>query len=280
MATKASTAVAVQQTLSSAELVALLQEAGWAEKPSGESLPRMSLSGNLLATPDGEQFIYNPKHPEIPAVTVRIVKPPEEYNAFFLNSKNADAMGRPDLANQFSKRYMQPDATRKVWESDAAFDDIRARTDLYDDYGNALKASWKGDLQLQIVPDDGQLTGSEQVYILTLSTTSLIEFKGTGRAPSAGSVSEENFITKLANFAISKALETGTPPKKAVLDAMTSLTLGGVVAEGRILMGENKEKNQKWSVLSWTPIHIEPMQEGDQLLTTGDLTANPDEVGV
>jgi hypothetical protein len=266
---KPTTAVAVpSKTLSSDELTALLQQSGWAEKYSGEQVQRLKLDGNMLVTPDGEMFLYNPKAPTVPAMTVRIVAPPEEYWSVFLSEENARLMGRSDIGGQFSKKYVTPDANRKVWPSDEAYNAILA-ADLFDQYGKPLKASWKADLQLQIIPDDGQLKGDEPIYTLTLSTTSLIEFKGTSKSPEAGSVSPKNFIRKLSEFAMENAPE-GTDPGKAVIDALTSLSMGGVAAEVRILRAENKEKGMTWSVVSFDPIHIEPMVEGDRLLGAGD----------
>ena len=250
------TAVTVAKTLSKEELTSLLQREGWAEKASGDSYPRMKLDGAMLTTPEGGMYVYNPSKPQVPALTVRIVRPPEEYWAIWIDGSVARGFNRPDLEGTFSKKYIHPDPDRKVWPSDEVYEELRA-ADLVDDRGNPVKSAWKGDILLQIIPDEGMLTGEETVYLLTLSTTSLIDFKGTSRAPSEGSVSEDNFITKLSNFAQSQ--EGVTDPARAVLDALTSLTLGGVAAEVRILRAENKERGQSWSVVVFDPIHVEPM---------------------
>lgn len=271
---KSSTAVAVAPptTLSNDELTALLQQAGWAEQRTGEAPTRLKLDGNMLVTPDGEMFLYNPKHPTIPAMVVRIVKPPEEYWGMYISEANAAAFGDPSLGNTFSKSYVVADAGRRIWPSDQAFDALKA-ANLFDEYGKPVKPSWKADMELQIIPDDGQLKGDEIIYTLTLSTTSLIEFKGTSRAPEAGSVSDMNFIRKLSLFAIEND-ESGNPTT-AVLNALTSLTLGGVAAEVRIARAENKEKGMSWSVIVFSPIHIEPMQQGDRLLKPGETDEDP-----
>jgi hypothetical protein len=120
---------------------------------------------------------------------------------------------------------------------------------------------------VQVIPESGTLVGDETVYLLTLSTTSLIDFKGTSKTPSAGSVSEDNFITKLSQFAMKQ--EGVTDMSKAVIDALTSLSMGGVAAEVRILRAENKAIGATWSVIVFDPVHIEPMSEGDALLTDG-----------
>jgi hypothetical protein len=260
----------VAKELTPEELTALLQQAGWAEKPSGDSLPRMSMNGMMLTTPDGEMYVYNPNKPLIPACTVRIVRAPDEYWAYWIDGSVARAIGRPDLEGTFSKKWSNPDPTRRTWPSDEVYDVLKATDGVIDDRGNPLKASWKGDMQVQVIPESGTLIGTETVYLLTLSTTSLIEFKGSFRAPSAGSLSDDNFITKLSKFAMQQ--EGVTDPSKAVIDALTSLTLGGVAAEVRILRAENKNVGTTWSVISFDPVHIEPMEQGD-LLTAGDEAA-------
>jgi hypothetical protein len=79
-------------------------------------------------------------------------------------------------------------------------------------------------------------------------------------------VSDDNFITKLSVFA---QTQPGVEdPSKAVMDALESLTLGGVAAEVRILRAENKERGQTWSVIVFDPIHIEPM--GNDVPQIGD----------
>jgi hypothetical protein len=253
------TGVSIAKTLSKEELTALLQREGWAEKASGDNYPRMKLDGQMLTTPEGGMYVYNPAKPAIPALTVRIVRPPEEYWAIWIDGSVARGISRPDLEGTFSKSYIHPDPDRKVWPSDEVYQELRSTDGLTDDRGNPVKPSWKGDILLQIIPDEGMLTGDEPVYLLTLSTTSLIDFKGTSRAPSEGSVSEDNFITKLSNFA--QSAEGVTDPAKAVLDALTSLSLGGVAAEVRILRAENKERGQTWSVVVFDPIHVEPMDD-------------------
>lgn len=256
------TAVAVATSLTSEELNALLQSSGFTPKPSGGA--RLGLNGqSLVASDTGETFNYNPVK-KTPALTVRIVKPLEEYNAFWISDDNAKALGRMDIASTFSKKFYNPDPDRRVWDSDLAYDDIKARNDLVDDYGHPLKASWKGDVLVQIIPASGSLTGEETVYTITLSTTSVIEFKGASKTPDGGVVSDKNFIRKLCEYAQENAAE-GVTPTKAVVDALTAYTLGGVVAEIRLPLAEDKVHNRRWTVIVFDPIHIEPVTAGPAL---------------
>lgn len=254
------------QTLTSAELNALLQEQGVISKPSSEKQERISVSAAMLTTSDdGEMYVYNPKKPEQPAMTVRILRPVEEYNAIWIDNVVASSFGRPDLANTFSKNFFEPREDRRIWPSDEVYDEL-ARANLFDSKGKEVKGSWKGDLYVQILPESGTLQGDETAYVITLPTTSLIEFRGSSKAPDEGAISDVNFIHKLMDF----AQEGAEDPRKAVLDALTSYQLGGVVAEIRIGEGENKERGQRWPVLVFDPVHIEPMVEGDNLLASGD----------
>jgi hypothetical protein len=255
---KTASSVQVATRMSPEELTQLLQRNGWAEKGSSDSMPRIKLDANMLTTPEGGMYVYNPAKPNVPAMVVRIVSPPEEYYAIWIDTGVAQSIGRTDLEGTFSKQYINPDPDRRVWPSDEAWDDLRRA---------GHKGSWKGDILLQIIPEDGALKGDEPVYVLTLPTTSLIEFKGSSRAPLEGSVSDENFITKLSGFAQEHA--TGDP-SQAVMDALESLTLGGVAAEVRLLRAENKELGRTWSVVVFDPIHVEDMTNQTPALGDGE----------
>lgn len=258
---------AVATTISQQDLNAALQNAGFASAPS-ERQARIKLDGNAFTLSDtGEMFAFNRNKPEVPAFTARIVKPLVDYMAIFIDEVVASGFGRADLAGTFSKKYSTPDPERRLWPSDEVYDEL-SRADLVDKDNKPVKGSWKGDLYLQILPDSGNLTGDETVYVLTMPVTSVIEFRGSSRQPEAGSVSKFNFMQKLLQFAIGG--EGVTDQNKAINDALTAYALGGVVAEFRIGRGENKEANRNWPVIIADPIHIEKMQQGDNLLGTGN----------
>lgn len=266
----------VAKELSQEEFNALLQGAGYASSPADRQA-RLKLEGQMFKASDtGDMYVYNPTKPSVPAFTARIVQPLEDYMAIWISDKVASQFGRPDLAGTFSKRYSQENPERRVWPSDEVYDELVRRTDIMDDYDKPLKPSWKGDLYLQILGDEGVLNGDETVYILTLPTTSVIEFRGASSSPEEGAISELNFMQKLMRFAVENAAD-GVEPRKAALDALTSYSMGGVVAEFRIGRAENKERGQNWPVIIADPVHIEPMVEGDALLEDGK---NPDEVGL
>jgi hypothetical protein len=208
-------------------------------------------------------FVYNPKKPDVPALTVRIVSPPQEYFQFWITDVMADAIGHPELEKKSAKRWLSHDENRKIWDSDAYYDDLK---------NAGYKPKWGGEIAVQIVPPSGQLTGEEQVYLISLPATSLIEFKGTSKNPEKGAegVSEYNFIHKLAMLGAEQAPD-GSDPNKAALDALTALTLGLVIAEIRYAPMKNDEMKTSWSVMVWEPVHIAPLDTAPAL-EAGDIS--------
>lgn len=264
----------VPASLDNDALMALLGDVGAVAQSQGE-FHRMSLKAGVLETDDGETF-YPTKSG--PSLTVRIVKPPVYYNAFYLSDTeengavDARRIGRGDLNGRFVRKYDDPaEQAADNNPANAVYDAVAEET--------GQRGSFKADIQLQIVPEDGVLKGDERVYTLTLSTTSVFEWRGSSRDPGAGSVSEENFIVKLAKLAATQAAEAGadeTGLKTAVLDAMTSLRLQGVIADVYLVKAYNDDRTRDWWVISFVPVHIEPVQEQPALAagepeTSGDV---------
>ena len=276
-----STAV-VPATLSNEELMALLGQAGMTAKGGDSNFRRMSLKGGILITdpgqPDEESW---PPTKRGPTMTVRIVKPPIYYNSFYLDEKeengsiDARRIGRPDLNGKFVKKYDDP-----AEQAADGFSNVEVYEDLTTATGS--RGSFKGDIQLQIVPESGELTGEEPVYTLSLSTTGALDFRGTSKNPAGGVAQEKNFIVQLAELAANKAAEDGVDPSKAVLDAMTSLRLGGVVAEIYLRQTSNKDGSQTWTVPCFVPVHIEPVSALPELESgnteTGDDSGTSDDI--
>lgn len=260
-ATPAPSTAVVPATLTNDELMALLGQAGMTAKGGDSQFRRMSLVNGILITdpgqPDEESW---PPTKTGPTMTVRIVKPPIYYNSFYLHEdeKNgaidARRIGRPDLNGKFVKKYDDPaEQAADGFSNVEVFDDLTAAT--------GSRGSFKGDIQLQIVPESGELTGEEPIYTLSLSTTGALDFRGTSKNPSGGVAQEKNFIVQLAEFAMARAAETGGDPTTAVLDAMTALRLGGVVAEIYLRQTSNQDKSNTWTVPCFVPVHIEAVQQ-------------------
>lgn len=271
------------ETLTPDELQALIAQSGYAPKPS-QSIPRIKFSSGNFILPNGDQYVYNPRKPDEPAITLRILKPLDEYFAYWIDDDLANQLGRKDLANTFSKSYLKEDPDRMVWDSDLAYDFIREKIredGILDNYGKPLKAKWTGDLLVHIMPDDGEFKGDEVPHILTLSVTSVMEFRGSSQDRDKGSATDKNFIRKMTEFAVAQAAEAGVTSKeglaKAVTDAFTSYSLGGVVADVRSqLVTSPDNKNIQWHVAIFDPVYIQPIGQ-DPVLTAGNDADQHDE---
>lgn len=260
------TSAVVVPSLNNDDLLALLGQSGNLPQQSTQ-FHRLSLQGGLLTASDGEVF---PPKKDGPAVIVRIVKPPVYYNAFFLSDKpdngsiDAATIGRPDLNGSFVRRYDdQAEQALDTNPANAVYDQLVELT------GN--RGQFKADMQVQIVPPSGQLTGEEPIYTLTLSTTSVFEWRGSSKDPIRGSVSDENFIIKLSKMAAEEAKANGADEdaqRKAVLDAMTSLRLGGVAAGIYPVQANNN--GRVWTVLRFDPVYIDSITEAPALPSGND----------
>ena len=261
----APTTAVVPATLTHEEIMALLAGQGAVAQPSNE-YHRMKLENGILVTDDGEMF---PPRKDAPAVRLRIVSPPKYYNAIFLSDKGDDPkafdarqIGRGDLNGRFTRRYDDPAHQAE---------DNNPANEVYDLVAekSGQRGQFKADLEVQIVPESGEMTGEETVYTLAISTTSIFEWRGSSRDQVGGMVSEKNTMVELAELAVANAAEWGVEPAQAVVNALISLKLGGVVCDTYILRAQNDAKTQTWSVLHFTPVHIEPADGGAPALTSG-----------
>lgn len=281
--TKTSTAM-VPATLDHEELMAILGQSGMTPK-GGSDFRRMTLAAGMLITDQGQPNEESwPPAKKGPTMTVRIVKPPVYYSAFWIaethepgrdNQIVASDINRPDLAKRFVKKYDDPE--------EQANDEYASLADYqYVEQAVGRRGQFKADIQLQIVPESGELTGDEPIYTLTMSTTSAIDFRGSTKDPSGGVVQEKNFIVQLAEFAMEQAKETGEDPRVAVMNAMTALQLGNVVADLHLIQQRgDKDKSMVWWVIAFKPVYIgtAPKQEAIEAgPTPAEDTANPDDL--
>lgn len=289
MASRTASTAVVAQPLSPEEFMTLLAGTGMISQGGNGDFRRMSLRQGMLVTDPGtdreEQWPPTDKG-RGPAMRQRIVKPPVYMNTFFCSedeqngSFDARRIGRGDLNGKFLKKYDDP--------AEQAADQY-ANLDGYEAVAAHLgkRGRFVGDIQVQIVPESGQLTGEEPVFTLTLSTTSALDFRGTSANPNGGVVQEKNFIVQLGEFAMKQALEanpqaTKQDIAKAVLDAMTALRLGGVVADVYIRQSSDPKTGNVWSVVSYVPVFIDTSVEPEQAAlpegVVGDDTASVDEI--
>lgn len=291
MAGKQTAVAAIPEQMSHANLMELLGQTG-SVASEGEAFHRMSLEAGTIVIDkgtDNEETFYPQKNG--PVLTVRIVEPPEYYYAIFMSDTetngaiNAQRIGRADLNGGFSRKYDDPATQQERMNArNEIFDDIRAQMVNVIDVrsGRPIKPAFKADMKVQIVPEDGNLTGEETTYTLTLAATSVFEWRGTSRARDAGFVSDTNFMVKLGQLAVQQAAENGADENdqtRAVIDALTSLRMGGVIADLYILKAQNQEKTNSWNIVSFTPVHIEPPVEAPALGAGESSDPNDDQLG-
>jgi hypothetical protein len=226
---------------------------------------RMKTSGTNFVTAD-DMWMTNPKA-GTPAFVGRLLSAPVQYQAFFFDKSAADKAGRPEMEKRFCKsHYNNPNENREYGTNGAS-----CRECPFNPWGSERpKCSWRGDIAFQIVPEDGQLVGDEPIHELTLSTTGMIEYKGTKKDNVGGSVTDMNFMHRLAVESINNAGEWGVDPNEAVLIGLNALNEGLVAAEFRSIRAYNEERGMEWYVVSLNPVHIQKPDEGLTQIESGD----------
>lgn len=291
---KSNAVVVPQTTLSSAELMAALRQSGMVSEQTS-TFRRMKLDGGMLVALDAQGEVEEMFPPKIvkgepqPSVILRIVEPPVYYNAIWLGPEFDDKgnptkafdpnkIGRPDLNKTFAKKY--DDAGRQAADKspgNEAYDQIVAAS------GN--RGEFRGDLQVQIVPESGEMTGEETIYTLSLSASACLDWRGTRRDPEGGVVQDKNFIVQLGELAVEQAIAAGVTDtgglQMAVLNAMTALRLGGVVAEVYLLRATSEDGNRTWTIPAFKPVHIESVDAPAALAdpTTVGPEQNSEDIG-
>lgn len=250
----------VAEPLSNDDFMALLSQSGMIQQSTSD-FHRMTLRSGMLVTDAGtpKELLWPPtKQGKGPAFLARVVTPPKYMNVFFLAEDERDGafdarkVGLGELNGRFVKKYDDPnDQAEDTFANLEAYEAVARET--------GTRGKFRADIELQIVPEDGNMTGEEPIYTLSLNTTSALDWRGTKANPRGGIVQDTNFIVQLGELAMRQAAEAGgdsTAQKKAVLDAMTALRLGNVVAAVYIRQASNAQNGNTWSVVSFEPVHI------------------------
>lgn len=253
---------------------AALRDAGFLSAAGGGTdFNRIKVSGqNFVYGTDekGNDNIiasYNPVTKE-PAMYVRIAGPITEYQKAWFDKDGdlARAVGRPEMAGKMCKSHFEdPKEARKFAMDGTSCDTCPIHPFVPKDQlppeAKGKKCAWNADVEFYILDKqpDGTLAQTDNtLYTMSLSTTGVIEFKGSSSkktSPLAGSVSDENFMVKLAKLGIQKWGEKG------ILQAMSHYNLGGVIAELRSLPASSGDGAFKYNVTSFTPIEILEQEE-------------------
>lgn len=273
MATQKTTAVAVSRPTDD-QITALMVKAGLLAAPNGSDISRIKVDGLQFHVGD-ELYISNPKTKE-PAFRARLMDMPREYQAAWLDEPLAMALNRPHAANSFCKSYFDdPDQARKHAEDGTSCESCPIgpfiSREALPSWAGGKKCSWRADFHLQILDDNGEIS-DPTVHTLTVSTTGVIQFKGTAREPVKGSVTDLNSMQRLARLAME---QNPDDPNKGLMDGLTALRLGGVIVDIRAIPAKSPDGARTWTVVDFDPVAIVPLDElevpaleaGDQLLT-------------
>ena len=242
----------VQSPLSPEEITAILAGMGAVDEEA-EQFNRIKVDGTNFVS-DDDIWMTNPQTNE-PAFTARLLAPPVQYQSKWFDAESAAYADRPDMAKGgFCKsHYDNPQENREFGTNGAS-----CRACVFNPFGDGSdKCSWKGDVQFQIIPDDGVMQGDETVWTITLSTTGMIEWRGTRKNQTGGTATDKNFMHRLAELSLQMSPEWGLEPNAAIMQGLTSLNGGGVAAEFRAIRVTNEKSGRTWSVPSLNPVHIE-----------------------
>lgn len=270
------TKAVAKQELSQADFTALLQGAGLIETSQG-GINRVKLDGFAFRFGDDDIRLSNPKGPK-PAFRARLLDVPVEYQAAWIDEKLAHAIGRPNAAKSFCKSFFADERQARKFAEDGTscqtcpIGPFVKRSELPVE-AEGKRCAWKGDVLFQLLDDEGAIS-DPTVWTLTMNTTSIIEFKGTGKDPVKGSVSDLNFMQKLLRFG--KDLTEGDE-MGGIQKVLTGLPLGAVIADCYSLPAQNEDGSIRWNVISWTPVDVIEV-EAAPALTDGSPRVNGDDL--
>lgn len=222
----------------------------------GQKWNRVEWKDQIFTLGD-ETYISNPKT-GTPAMRIRILSSPAEYQAFFFAKDGVDAQaaGRDaSIVGKFCRSYFDEPSQKREYAEDGT----SCRTCPINPFvknsplASGRKCSWRGDLQFQVVDDDGTIS-DETVWTMTLPTTAMIEFKGTKKDPEKGSVSELNFQQRLARLALENVDDKDVDA--ALYKAWTGLNIGNVIADVYAIPTSNADGGNRYSVISLRPVAI------------------------
>jgi hypothetical protein len=269
------------------ELTATLRELGLLETPQGDGNwpQRAKVEGSTIYLGD-DMYVSNPKT-KTPAMRVRLLGLPAEYQGIYIPRNLAlhPDVNRPDIADKYCKSHFDVETEKREFSEDGTscrgcpispftkrdnlpvFEDSEGRP-------TTRKCQWRAEVSFQVLDHEGAIS-DPTVWVLDLSTTSVIEFKGTGKEAQKGAASEFNFIHKLARFG---AQLTPENPNEGLRTALTAYRLGGVICDVFQLPMRSDDGSRSWYVTSFTPVDIIDVDEAPALEAGDAPEGNPDDL--
>lgn len=218
---------------------------------------RAKINGSTFELAD-DVFPSNQKT-KAPAFHAVLLDTPQEYHGFWFTQAEAElpVIGRPNAGDSFCKSYYAiPSQAGKFAEDGTDCNTcpvrpfIKKGTSPLGD--GSKKCSWRADLDFVRTDELGQKL-DDTVFTLSLSTTSVIEFKGM-RGNASGVISDLNFVQRLMRFAITAWPEM--TDQEAMMRAGLALKLGGVVVGVRLATAKSDDGSRSWPVVVLDPVNI------------------------
>lgn len=251
------TAVALP-TLSDDDYLKLLRASGMVQDVT-PSVNRIKVEGLIFNVGD-DQYVANPKTGQ-PAFRARLLGPLVDYQALWITDGLADQMGRSGFrgfCKSFDFKFAEDGSS---CANCPAGPWVKYDERPLDEDGKRARCSLKGDLELQILDANGTIT-DETVYTLTLSTSAVVEFRGTKKDQTAGAVSKLNFLQKLMRLGAQLDAEN---PSAGVAKALAAYQNGGVVVDVHSLKASSDDGARTWYVPSLTPVEILDIEQPTML---------------
>lgn len=262
------------EVLSPEQITALLRGGGFIEAENASfGYQRVKVNGTTFHIGD-EVYVSNPKKKE-PAFVALIVETPKQYQARYFDPEKAgdmrllDTMDRPHLAGTFCKSFFdEPGQAREKNESGDScktciVNPFVPKAKVPED-ANGKKCQWRGELLLRVLDDERKVINDE-VVMVDLSTTAMMEWQGLSSDPVKGYISDVNFMQRLAQLGMEKSPEN---PTAGIYKALSALKLGGVIAEVRAIQTSSGGNN--FSVVQFIPIDFIDVDVKPAIETTAD----------
>lgn len=271
----ASRAIVPATPLGDDEMTAALRAAGLIEpERGGGDYPQRAKVDGLTISLGDEMYVSNPKT-KAPAFRARLIDVPVEYQGVFLDDDLARAINRSGDAGTYCKSFFAIEDQKREFSEDGhncrecPINPFTKRDalPLLDNGKVAKKCQWRAEVAFQVLDAEGAIS-DDTVWTLDLSTTSVIEFKGTQKTQPEGSVSEFNFMQKLARFG---AASTPDDPTTGFRNALNALALGLVIVDVRQIPTSKDGVN--WNVTSFDPVQILE-SEATAAIEAGDIVGD------
>ena len=228
-----------------------LRNMGLAQAASNDKWGRVKINGTTLDL-DGNIFIGTNEENTLYG---RLLDVPLEYHGMWIEAADASILGRPEAAESFCKSYYHiTEQGGKHAEDGTSCETCPAKPYIKRENSpldGGKKCSWRGDLVMRWVDKLGNQQ-DDRDWTCSLATTGMIELKGTGKAPEAGFVSDENWMRRLAKFGVHAFPDDD--PAIAIAKIGAALKAGRVITSFKVVMKTGGPR--QFPVIVMEPVNV------------------------